>query len=102
MDSVDNLNTVSLACQVGGHAGVLTTEDGELLIKPALPREQAFYHLLQSDEKLSALLPYVPKFIGTLRLEGQVDETKSQENGIALKPMAEKRDKRLLLLLALI
>lgn len=92
MSSIDHLNTVSLSSQVGGHAGVLSSEDGELLIKPALPRELAFYQLLQRDDKLSALLPYVPKFMGTLRLEGEVDETKSQESGIVIKPYADKKD----------
>ncbi|KAJ3570002.1 hypothetical protein NP233_g4690 [Leucocoprinus birnbaumii] len=92
MSTMDHLNTVTLAAQVGGHAGVLTTEDGELLIKPALRQELAFYQQLQSDETLSVLLPYVPKFIGTLRLEGEVDESKPQEDGIAVKPFVDKAD----------
>ncbi|KAI6156346.1 hypothetical protein EDD17DRAFT_1626671, partial [Pisolithus thermaeus] len=29
--------TAPLSSQVGGHAGVQTTEDGSLLLKPALP-----------------------------------------------------------------
>lgn len=92
MSTVQNPKTVVLEAQVGGHAGVLTSEDGELLIKPALARELGFYQQMQNDETLSALLPYVPKFIGTLRLEGEVDESKSQSEGIAVKPIAEKKE----------
>ncbi|KXN91930.1 Inositol polyphosphate multikinase [Leucoagaricus sp. SymC.cos] len=87
MSAIDHLATIALSTQVGGHAGVLTTEDGELLIKPALPRELEFYQKLQSDEKLATLLPFAPKFLGTLRLEGEVDDTKSQEGGVAVKPL---------------
>lgn len=93
MSSTEGLHTVALASQVGGHAGVLSTEDGELLIKPALPRELAFYQKLQTDEAFARLRPYVPKFIGTLRLEGELDQSKPQEEGIAVKPFSEKKDK---------
>ncbi len=86
------LHTVSLASQVGGHIGVLTTEGGELLIKPALPRELEFYQKLQSDETFAALRPYVPYFIGTLKLEGEVDESNPQDEILALKPFSDKKD----------
>ncbi|KAI9069468.1 SAICAR synthase-like protein [Trametes sanguinea] len=68
-------DTIPLASQVGGHPGVRTSEDGSLLIKPALPREVAFYQALMSDPALAQLRPYVPRFYGTLRLEGKVDES---------------------------
>ncbi|KAG7092818.1 hypothetical protein E1B28_009134 [Marasmius oreades] len=67
--------TVPLTSQVGGHAGVQTTEDGSLIIKPALTLEHEFYQSLTSKDSFQALRPYVPKFYGTLKLEGQVDES---------------------------
>lgn len=63
-----------LAAQVGGHGGVSTSEDGSLLIKPALPREVTFYERLTSDPTFAALRPYIPKYYGTLRLEGKVED----------------------------
>ncbi|KAG5642808.1 hypothetical protein DXG03_002092 [Asterophora parasitica] len=70
-----------LSSQVGGHAGVLTTEDGSLIIKPVLPLELQFYQAVQQDINLAPLQPFIPKFLGTLRLEGQLDEAKSTESG---------------------
>jgi hypothetical protein len=93
MSLTTNVPTVLFEDQVGGHGGVLATEDGELLIKPALPRELEFYQKLQTDKKLSTLLPHVPTFLGTLRLEGTVDETAAQGDGIVIKAAAEKKDK---------
>jgi len=93
MASTSNIETIELNSQVGGHAGILTNEDGELVIKPALPRELAFYQQIRNDKTFSTLLPYVPSFIGTLRLEGKVDYSKPQEEGIAVKPFAEKKDR---------
>ncbi|PPQ91774.1 hypothetical protein CVT25_000418 [Psilocybe cyanescens] len=69
----DLSSTHALSSQVGGHAGVTTTEDGSLLIKPALHRELEFYQKLQRDSSLDELRAFTPKFLGTLRLEGQVD-----------------------------
>ena len=60
--------------QVGGHAGVSTSEDGSLLFKPALPREVAFYEHLTSNPRFAPLRRYIPKFYGTLRLEGKVED----------------------------
>jgi len=54
---------VALASQVGGHAGVETTEDGSLIIKPVRHRELQFYQSLQQDPALAALLPFTPKFL---------------------------------------
>jgi len=70
-----------LSSQVGGHAGVLATEDGSLIIKPSLHAELTFYQTLQQNPRLASLRPYTPKFMGTLRLEGQVDRTKPAEPG---------------------
>ncbi|KAL0571053.1 hypothetical protein V5O48_010908 [Marasmius crinis-equi] len=65
--------TIPLSTQVGGHAGVQTTEDGSLIIKPALALEHEFYQSLTTNDSFQALRPFVPKFYGTLKLEGQVD-----------------------------
>ncbi|PBK83186.1 SAICAR synthase-like protein [Armillaria gallica] len=70
-----SFDTIPLASQVGGHAGVLTSEDGSLLIKSALPLEHQFYQILNSNPAFEPLRPFVPKFIGTLKLQGELDET---------------------------
>ena len=74
--------TTALAAQVGGHAGVQITEDGSLLLKPALAAEVAFYQLVRDGANastvptsgLSLLLPWIPKFIGLLSLEGRIED----------------------------
>ncbi|KAH6919273.1 inositol polyphosphate multikinase [Coprinopsis sp. MPI-PUGE-AT-0042] len=76
----------ALASQVGGHAGVMTTEDGSLLIKPAAPGELAFYETLKAATKktypnLVKLREFTPEYLGTLRLEGQI-EPGSEESGV--------------------
>ena len=53
---------------------MLTSEDGSLLIKPALAREVAFYERLNSDPVFAPLRPHIPKFYGTLRIEGKVED----------------------------
>ena len=70
-----------LSSQVGGHAGVREMEHGSLIIKPALHAELTFYQMLQEHPQLASLRPYTPHFIGTLRLEGQVDKSKPAESG---------------------
>ena len=62
-----------LTSQVGGHPGLSTSEDGSLLIKPALAREVSFYQHLNSDPVFASLRPHVPKFYGTLRFEGNIE-----------------------------
>ena len=64
----------TLESQVGGHAGVMVTEDGSLLIKPALHHELEFYQAIQQDPKLALLRSYTPKFIGMLKLEGKLSD----------------------------
>ncbi|TFK62475.1 SAICAR synthase-like protein [Pluteus cervinus] len=67
-----------LSSQVGGHAGVLSTEDGSLIIKPALHRELEFYQHLTTNDGFADLIHYVPKFLGTLQLQGKVDTTETE------------------------
>lgn len=83
--------TIPLESQIGGHPGVQTTEDGSLLIKPALPLEVQFYQSVLRDPGLASLLPFVPKFYGTLKLEGKLDESQSNETGIVLTPIADNQ-----------
>ena len=59
------------AYQVGGHKGLQITEDGTLLMKPALPLELQFYQNILADPTLASLRQWVPTYLGTLRLEGQ-------------------------------
>lgn len=80
--------TIPLASQVGGHSGVQTTEDGSLIIKPALALEHEFYQSLTTNDSFQALRPFIPKFYGTLKLEGQVDE--STEGGVKEVPGGQK------------
>ncbi|KIM49710.1 hypothetical protein M413DRAFT_438862 [Hebeloma cylindrosporum] len=88
---------IALASQVGGHAGVETTEDGSLIIKPVLQRELQFYQALQQDPTLAALLPFTAKFLGTLKLEGTVDPTKPDSTeGIIMQPVKEAKESMVL------
>lgn len=76
--------THSLANQVGGHAGVQTTEDDSLMLKPALPREIDFYQLIAAvgdDDDLSKLRKWIPKFLGVLKLEGKLKDTNGNGGG---------------------
>jgi 1D-myo-inositol-tetrakisphosphate 5-kinase/inositol-polyphosphate multikinase len=84
----------ALASQVGGHAGVMTTEDGSLLIKPALKRELEFYQRLQTDEDeaIATLRKFTPRFLGTLTLEGEAKEGSSEGGALEIKPAAERKD----------
>lgn len=108
-DHSDPVSATGTACsaahaldsQVGGHAGVLSSDDGSLVIKPCLPLERQFYDDLAASSAASvlaeaaedapalspfeALRPWVPKYYGTLRLEGRArhvgegGETKFEE-----------------------
>ena len=92
--STSTPSLVALSSQVGGHAGVETTEDGSLIIKPVLHRELEFYQSLQQDPTLSPLLQFIPKFLGTLKLEGTVDPTKPDSTqGLVVQPVvADSKD----------
>lgn len=48
------------------HEGVHTSQDGLLLIKPALPQEHVFYRALLPTTTFDGLRPYIPKFYGSL------------------------------------
>ena len=66
----------ALSSQVGGHPGVMTTEDGSLIIKPCLPAELDFYNSIATDDRLAPLRPFVPKMYGTLK---QIDASKAEK-----------------------
>jgi inositol-polyphosphate multikinase len=57
--------------QVGGHEGMQVTGEGALIVKAALPLELQFYQNILANPALSSLRPWVPTYLGTLRLEGQ-------------------------------
>lgn len=88
------MDTHHLESQVGGHAGVMTTEDGSLIIKPAMLQELEFYQALQSDSALAALRPYTPNFLGTLKLQGKIDpaEKDAAEGLVKLQPAMDQKD----------
>lgn len=105
-----------LSSQVGGHAGVLSSEDGSLIIKPCLKNELEFYSSIavsqaaisagiESDSEdiaigdssgtassspFAGLAPWVPKFYGTLKLEGRIE---NHETATAIKPVPEASEK---------
>ncbi|OCB86569.1 SAICAR synthase-like protein [Sanghuangporus baumii] len=63
----------ALRSQVGGHPGVLASDDNLLIVKSCLDAEKTFYELLAlGDERLEGLRRWIPRFYGTLRLEGKV------------------------------
>ncbi|KAI9466966.1 hypothetical protein BJY52DRAFT_1235592 [Lactarius psammicola] len=70
-ESAASVHPHPLTSQVGGHTGIQTTDDGALLIKPALPHELQFYQDSLTDPALAPLRQWVPNYLGTLRLEGQ-------------------------------
>lgn len=51
---------------VAGHDGVLSSDDNELVIKPCMESEIAFYSM--ATRRLSQLKPVMPLFYGTLAL----------------------------------
>ncbi len=57
--------------QVGGHKGMQIIGEGALIVKTALPLELQFYQNILASPALSSLRPWVPTYLGTLRLEGQ-------------------------------
>ncbi|KAG2363064.1 hypothetical protein BDR07DRAFT_957941 [Suillus spraguei] len=76
--------TRRFTAQVGGHAGIQTTEDHSLLFKPAVPCEIDFYKRIAAvgdDDQLSKLREWIPKFLGVLKLEGQLKDSNAVGNG---------------------
>ncbi|KAH9062749.1 hypothetical protein EDB87DRAFT_1558951 [Lactarius vividus] len=69
--SVASIHPHLLTSQVGGHKGIQTSDDGALLIKPALPHELQFYQDSLTNPALASLRQWIPTYLGTLRLEGQ-------------------------------
>jgi inositol-polyphosphate multikinase len=89
-----------LASQVGGHAGVLSSEDGSLIIKPSLPSEIAFYQLVSGDDAYENWRGIIPKFLGTLKLAGEVKPAPGGE-GEVIKLAEEVAEKEVGCLLQL-
>jgi len=82
--------THPLADQVGGHAGVQTTEDESLVLKPALPREIDFYQLIAAagdDDDLSQLRRWTSKFLGVLKLEGKLKDASGSSGDLEVIPV---------------
>ena len=60
---------ILLASQVGGHPGVLSSDDGEFVVKPTFHSEIKFYEKLRSEAAFSALIPFIPRFHNTIDLQ---------------------------------
>ena len=69
---------------------MLTSEDESLVIKPALPLELEFYQKHISNPALEPLHPFLPLFYGTLKLEGNVEE--SNPENLVVKPLGEAKE----------
>ncbi|KAF8638822.1 hypothetical protein AX17_001880 [Amanita inopinata Kibby_2008] len=82
--------THELDSQVGGHKGVLTTEDSSLIIKPALPLEVGFYQTLSTESVFIPLRPFIPTFLGTLKLEGKVIPEDADVDEVNIDPPEKK------------
>ena len=89
---------VHLDTQVGGHDGVLSSADGSVIIKPCLPLEVEFYTAVSWNESFAHLRRFVPKFYGTLKLQGQMDE---QGNITAAEGVEQGKDELRYMVLAL-
>lgn len=81
--------------QVGGHAGVMTVEDGSMIIKDSLPKERAFYALLGTHEDLAPLRDYVPEYMGQMKLTGVSEGVEAGHE--VLQEIASGKDKSHLL-----
>jgi 1D-myo-inositol-tetrakisphosphate 5-kinase/inositol-polyphosphate multikinase len=85
--------THTLSSQVGGHGSVLTSDDDSLVIKPTLPLEIAFYQTINTEAAFALLRPFVPNFIGTLRLEGQLIQPDGDIEQNNIRIASDKADK---------
>ncbi|KAF8888242.1 SAICAR synthase-like protein [Infundibulicybe gibba] len=85
---------LSLASQVGGHADrVFTTEDNSLIIKTSVWNELNFYQMVNQNPALGALRPFMPKFLGTLKLEGQINgESNNLGEGVSVTPIPGQQE----------
>ncbi|KAJ7132961.1 hypothetical protein C8R46DRAFT_923614 [Mycena filopes] len=94
-------STRALSSQVAGHPNsVQATEDDTLLMKQALPLELQFYQTVAAaaEPEVDALRPFIPKFIGTLSLQGRLDvDAPPSETAIAVKPLSGLRTESLVL-----
>jgi inositol-polyphosphate multikinase len=69
-----------LAHQVAGHASqVLASSSGAVVIKPCRPVELAFYATLGPRLSPSLVGVWTPKFYGTLKLQGRLNEDGKME-----------------------
>ncbi|KAG6849380.1 hypothetical protein H0H93_008934 [Arthromyces matolae] len=72
-ESVSTMNSTPICVsqphpfRVIGHAGMRTTSDGSLIIKPAFPAELQFYQDLTKNPYIASLRPFIPKFLGSLQ-----------------------------------
>ena len=85
--------TRALSTQVGGHEGVLTSDDDSLVIKPTLPLEIAFYQTINTEAAFALLRPFMPNFIGTLRLEGELIRPDGDIEQSNIRIASDKADK---------
>ena len=85
---------VALKSQVGGHPGVMSSQDGSLIIKPCLPEELAFYQEIASKPALAPLRSLVPKFYGTLKLQGQIKKPEGTSEAVELVPVAPEEQQK--------
>jgi 1D-myo-inositol-tetrakisphosphate 5-kinase/inositol-polyphosphate multikinase len=81
----------TLAARVGGHAGVLTSDDESLIIKPALAPELAFYQHVATAPAFAPLRNWIPAFMGTLKLHGKQEGT-NKEGAPIIAPVAPEAE----------
>ncbi|KZS98772.1 SAICAR synthase-like protein [Sistotremastrum niveocremeum HHB9708] len=70
-----NLRTpkTPLSAPIGGHAGIMLSEDGSLFFKPCSLNEPEFYQIVATEPALAPLKDVIPTCIGTLKLQGTID-----------------------------
>lgn len=88
----------ALKSQVGGHPGVLSSQDGSLIIKPCLHPELEFYQEIASNPALKHLKPIVPRFYGTLQLHGQLKTPEGASEPVAVVPVHDEVQKESIVL----
>ncbi|KAG6861775.1 hypothetical protein C0995_012279 [Termitomyces sp. Mi166 len=72
--------------RVLGHAGMRTTLDGSLIIKPAFLAELRFYETLMKDPYIAPMRPFIPKFLGTLPENSGSGDEAARLDGILVPP----------------